>query len=107
MRRRKSMPLARCFRATFSCCHFARAEGVSMSLPDISAAFLFRQWTHGNYRYKEASGDLGVPGNVMTHRIVSAQRNLSGGTGEHAGHLIAIEFGAPGDVRNLGLQNPT
>jgi hypothetical protein len=77
-----------------------------MSLPDISAQFLFRQWTQGNYSYKEAAGDLGVPGKVATHRVVSAQRNLSGSTGEHAGHLIAIEFGAPGDVRNLGLQNP-
>jgi hypothetical protein len=31
---------------------------------------------------------------------------MSGGTGEHAGHLIGIQFGAPGDIRNLGLQNP-
>jgi hypothetical protein len=30
---------------------------------------------------------------------------MSGGTGDHAGHLIGIQFGAPGDVRNLGLQN--
>jgi len=77
-----------------------------MALPDISAQFIFRQWTQGRYFYKEAQGELGVPGRVATHRIVAAQRLMSGGTGEHAGHLIGIQFGAPGDVRNLGLQNP-
>jgi hypothetical protein len=76
-----------------------------MALPDIRAQFLFRQWTQGNFSYKEASGELGVPGKVATHRIVAAQTTMSGGTGEHAGHLIGIQFGAPGDVRNLGLQN--
>ena len=77
-----------------------------MALPDISARFTFRQWTQGSYSYKEASGELGVPGKVATHRSVAAQRAMSAGTGEHAGHLIGIQFGAPGDVRNLGLQNP-
>ena len=77
-----------------------------MALPDISAQFLFRQWTQGNYSYKEASGELGIPGKVSTHRSIAAQRAMSMGTGEHAGHLIGIQFGAPGDVRNLGLQNP-
>ena len=76
-----------------------------MTLPDISAQFLFRQWTDGNYSYKEASGQLGVPGKVATHRVVADQRMVSAGTGEHAGHLIGIQFGAPGDIRNLGLQN--
>ncbi|HEX4808091.1 MAG TPA: DNA/RNA non-specific endonuclease [Bryobacteraceae bacterium] len=76
-----------------------------MSLPDISQRFVFRRWTQGSYSYKEASGELGVPGQVTTHRIVSAQRAVSSGTGEHAGHLIGIQFGAPGDERNLGLQN--
>jgi hypothetical protein len=37
---------------------------------------------------------------------VAAQRGVSSGSGEHAGHLIGIQFGAPGDERNLGLQNP-
>jgi len=77
-----------------------------MALPDLSAQFQFRSWTQGNYSYKEATGELGVPGSVATHRIVSAQRVMSSGTGEHAGHMIGIQFGAPGDVRNLGLQNP-
>jgi hypothetical protein len=76
-----------------------------MALTDNSAQFLFRQWTQGNFSYKEASGELGVPGKVVTHRVVADQRAMSGGTGDHAGHLIGIQFGAPGDVRNLGLQN--
>jgi hypothetical protein len=76
-----------------------------MALPDIRAQFLFRQWTQGNFSYKEASGQLGVPGKVSTHRLVGDQRTVSSGTGEHAGHLIGIQFGAPRDVRNLGLQN--
>lgn len=77
-----------------------------MSLPDISQRFVFKKWSQGNFSYKEASGELGVPGQVATHRSVSAQRGVSSGTGEHAGHLIGIQFGAPGDDRNLGLQNP-
>jgi|SRR5579883_2714919 len=77
-----------------------------MLLPDISGRFQFRAWTAGSYEYKEASGELGVPGRVLTHRSVSAQRVVSAGMGEHAGHLIGIQFGAPGDARNLGLQNP-
>jgi hypothetical protein len=76
-----------------------------MAVTDISSQFLFRQWTQGNFSYKEASGELGVPGTVVKHRIVAAQTTMSGGTGDHAGHLIGIQFGAPGDVRNLGLQN--
>ncbi len=76
-----------------------------MALTDNSAQFLFRQWAQGDYSYKEAHGELGVPGQVVTHRVVADQRTMSGGTGDHAGHLIGIQFGAPGDVRNLGLQN--
>jgi hypothetical protein len=77
-----------------------------MSLPDISHRFLFTSGNRGNHFFKEASGELGVPGQVMTHRVVADQRTVSSGTGEHAGHLIGIQFGAPGDLRNLGLQNP-
>ena len=76
-----------------------------MTLADISAQFILRQGTQGRSFDKEASGDVGVPGIIATHRIVAAQRTLSGGTGEPAGHLIGIQFGAPGHVRNLGLQN--
>jgi hypothetical protein len=56
--------------------------------------------------YRQASGELRVPSLVTKHRDLKAQRALSQGTGEHAGHLIGTQFGAPGDARNLGLQNP-
>ena len=73
---------------------------------DIGGRFVFRTWSSREYSYVEASGELGVPGQVKTHRDKRAQRRVSAGTGEHAGHLIGIQFGAPGDKRNLGLQNP-
>jgi hypothetical protein len=74
-------------------------------LPDISSRFKFRNWTQGGYFYKEAAGELGVPGKVATHRDVRAQRDLAGGTGDHAGHMIGVQFGAPGGIENMGLQN--
>jgi hypothetical protein len=77
-----------------------------MALPDISSRFTFQTRSQGNHTYKEASGELGVPGQVQTHRSAYAQQVMSGGTGEHAGHLIGIQFGAPGDARNMSLQNP-
>jgi hypothetical protein len=79
---------------------------VAQGSGDIRGQFTFREWSSNEYRYVRASGELGVPGAVVTHRDTSAQRQVSAGTGEHAGHLIAIQFGAPGDGRNLGLQNP-
>jgi hypothetical protein len=76
-------------------------------MKDISNSFVYRaRWREGNFEFEELSGNLGVPGTVMTHRLVSAQAAMSAGTGEHAGHRIGIQFGAPGDVRNLSLQNP-
>lgn len=73
---------------------------------DISNRFVFRpRWRQGSFEYEELSGELGVPGQVVTHRDVNAQRVVSAGTGEHAGHRIGIQFGAPGDARNLSLQN--
>jgi hypothetical protein len=78
-----------------------------MSGPDISRRFLWKpRWKSGNFEYEELSGQLGVPGRVMTHRSRYAQQLMSEGTGEHAGHRIGIQFGAPGDDRNLSLQNP-
>lgn len=78
---------------------------MAAGLPDISSRFTFRNWTQGGYFYKEAAGELGIPGQVMKHRDENAQCELSGGTGDHAGHLIAIQFGAPGGIENMGLQN--
>ena len=77
-----------------------------MSLPDISKQFKFTNGHIGASFFKRGEGFLGVPGQVMTHRDISAQRTMSTGTGEHAGHLIGIQFGAPGGLENLGLQNP-
>ena len=76
------------------------------SLPDISGRFKFKDGNRSGYFFKEASGYLGTPGDVATHRDINEQRAVSAGTGEHAVHLIGIQFGAPGDLRNLGLQNP-
>jgi len=77
-----------------------------VSFPDISGRFQFQTRVVGNITYKEGSGELGVPGQVLTHRSVSAQRAISTATGEHAGHLIGIQFGPPGDERNMSIQNP-
>lgn len=78
---------------------------MAAGLPDISSRFTFRNWTQGGYFFKEAAGELGVPGKVATHRDVQAQRDLAGGTGDHAGHMIGVQFGAPGGIENMGLQN--
>jgi len=76
-------------------------------MQDISNRFKFRpRWREGRFEYEELSGDLGVPGTVVTHRLVRDQSAISAGTGEHAGHRIGIQFGAPGDAKNLSLQNP-
>jgi hypothetical protein len=74
-------------------------------LPDISSHFRYRTFTHNGNTVKEASGRLGVPGQVMQHRSQSAQRSVSGGTGDDAGHLIGNRFGASGGTDNLSLQN--
>lgn len=74
-------------------------------LPDIRSRFRFRNWTHDGFFYKEAAGELGVPGKVATHRDVQAQRTMAGGTGDHAGHMIGVQFGPPCGAENMGLQN--
>lgn len=81
------------------------ASAVAHGLPDIRLHFRFRTYTEGSYQFVEGTGRLGIPGKVMQHRSPSAQRALSEGTGDHAGHLIGNQFGAPGDGLNLGLQN--
>ena len=84
---------------------YSVARGVARVLPDISKSFRFRTYRHGDDMIKEASGRLGVPGTVMTHRSQAAQRSISEGIGEDAGHLIGNRFGAPGGVENLSPQN--
>ncbi|HEX3435191.1 MAG TPA: DNA/RNA non-specific endonuclease [Pseudacidobacterium sp.] len=76
-----------------------------MTLPDIRNRFKFKQWPQGEYFFKEASGELGVPGQVETHRDVKSQRDLASGTGDHAGHMIGVQFGPPCGIENMGLQN--
>lgn len=83
----------------------AVARIVSQALPDISRRFVFRTVEEGDFVYKMGSGRLGVPGQVMTHRSRSAQRSVSGGTGDDAGHLIGDRFGPPGGRENLSPQN--
>jgi hypothetical protein len=75
-------------------------------LPDISRRFKFRTYERdGKLIYKEATGRLGVPTKVKTHRSIASQKDLSSGTGDDAGHLIGDRFGAPGTAENLSLQN--
>jgi hypothetical protein len=74
--------------------------------PDISGQFVMRKWQRGNYVYQETSGELGVPGEVKTHFSRSENKAVSSGTGGHASHQVAREFGAPGTRENLTLQNP-
>ena len=83
----------------------APAKAKKIKLPDISKRYEFSEWTSGDRLYQQASGKLGVPGKVKTHRSKSAQSKVSRGTGDHAGHLIGDRFGAPGDARNLTQQN--
>lgn len=53
-------------------------------------------------RTVRAEGPLSNPNRLTyTHRDPSAQRRVSSGTGNHAGHLIGNQFGAPGGEINL------
>jgi hypothetical protein len=92
---------------------FLAAQGVSplpRREPDISGRFDFQAPPNrrsGNQVivFQRAAGRLGIPGKVRQHRSSSAQRTVSRGTGDDAGHLIGNQFGAPGDARNLTRQN--
>lgn len=81
------------------------AATTSMVLPDISHHFRHYEQIVGPGRHQVSEGWLGVPGHVRTHRSTTAQRNVSGGTGDDAGHQIADRFGARGDQKNLARQN--
>jgi len=74
-------------------------------LPDVSRDYQFREYASDGKTYKQATGQLGVPGRVLTHRNKVAQRAVSEGTGDDAGHLIGDRFGAPGGPENLSPQN--
>ncbi len=87
--------------------HFVSKSALAAAkvLPDISKRFRFRKYEMNGKIYQEASGRLGIPGKVKTHRSRSQQSKVSRGTGDDAGHLIGDRFGAPGDVRNLTAQH--
>lgn len=82
------------------------AATVANVLPDISKRFVWiPRHRRGAFEVEGISGQLGIPGKVKTHRQKGAQTGISSGTGDHAGHRIGIQFGAPGDASNLALQN--
>jgi hypothetical protein len=75
------------------------------SKTNVAGEYRFRQFEKGGKSYQQAEGRLGMPDEVQTHRDVTAQRKVSGGTGDDAGHLIGNRFGPPGSAENLGRQN--
>lgn len=81
------------------------AAAIAKRLPDISKHFKFTTNIANGKELKTAEGWLGVPGHVLTHRSATAQKGVSTGSGDDAGHLIGNQFGPPGDARNLSLQN--
>jgi hypothetical protein len=81
------------------------AKTATKELPDIRNQFnSFSEVKNGKH-YTTTQGELGVPGEVMTHRSKSAQSSVSAGTGDDAGHRIGSRFGAPEGVDNLAQQN--
>lgn len=72
---------------------------------DVSDNYKYRTYERDGRRYKEASGQLGIPGEVVDHRDATEQRKISKGTGDDAGHLIGNQFGASGGPENLSPQN--
>lgn len=87
---------------------FLRARGaakVAHVLPDISRTFKFSKVTVGGKEVRTAEGVLGVPGKVINPISAKARKLVSSGTGDDAGHFIAGQFGGPGKVENLSLQN--
>ena len=86
------------------------AQRVGRNLPDIRRRFrfppLYERTIRGKtYLVKEASGRLGVPGQIRVHRSPYRQGTVSAGSGDDAGHLIGNQFGAPGGTENLSRQN--
>jgi hypothetical protein len=100
----------------------ARHGGVARAadeLPDISSHFRFDSFEEGDKVVKVATGRLGVPGKVKNHRKADAskakreQASVASGSGDHAGHMLGVQFGAPNGgpnrygvgMDNLSLQN--
>ncbi|QHT70503.1 DUF4157 domain-containing protein [Rhodocytophaga rosea] len=77
----------------------------NVSKPDISKTFKYEEITKNGKTYKSAEGKLGIPDQVKQNRDTTSQSDVSKGTGDDAGHLIANLFGGAGGVENLSLQN--
>ncbi len=65
----------------------------------------FREENRPGRVYKIAEGNLRVLPKSQRQRDTSAQRRVSGGTGDDAGHLIGDLFGGAGGQENLSPQN--
>ena len=84
-----------------------RAAGVGMKKADIRNEYELEEETRmlrgQPFLVRETSGWWGDPKYVERYRDQSAQTELSGGTGLHAGHRAGTSFGGPGDGTNLDL----
>jgi hypothetical protein len=72
---------------------------------DVRAQYRYRTYQKNGKTYKQASGRLGMPREVVEHRDPWSQTQVSQGTGDDAGHLIGNRFGASGEEENLSRQN--
>ena len=74
---------------------------------DISDSFFTRYMLadQGDTMIAQTAGELGVPGQARPQRDQSAQATLSHHFGDDAGHRLGNQFGAPGTLDNLALQN--
>jgi len=68
--------------------------------------YQFTQDSQG--RTVRAEGPICNPNRIQNeHRDTNAQKSVSSGTGDHAGHLIGNQFGGPGGKENLVRMCPT
>jgi predicted ABC-type ATPase len=76
------------------------------SLPEVETVNGFRFWSKATNEHtmKFAAGKLVSPG-AAGPRDLAAQRAVSRGTGDDAGHLIGHQFGGPETPSNLSLQH--
>jgi len=73
----------------------------------LKNGYVFKGWRDRNYLIKEVSGDLIWPKSLPKRRRLRAElQKISRGTNEHAGHLVAKEYGGQEEWYNLSIQNP-
>lgn len=74
--------------------------------PNVSVEYLSYGYTKSNStRCEVTEGELKVPSQVEHARSRAAQKAVSEGTGDDAGHRIAARFAGPPDISNLARQN--